>query len=310
MELSILLFQQMLSMMLMILMGFAIVKLGIVKSGQSALLSAITLYIIVPCMVIDAFQIDYSPEKFSGLMLAAAFALVMHLVFIWISKLLEKTLHINAVEKCSLIYSNGGNLIIPLVSALLGKDQIFYCCAFIVVQLCFFWTHTVSSIGGRGQMSIKKIVTNPNMLAAAAGLLLFFTNTKLPGILGTTVKSVGGVIGPVCMIMIGMIMADADLKSAFLSKRNWLVCVGRLIIYPSLMILALFVTRITHVIPFAKDVLMILFLAISAPVAATVTQMADLFDNDAQRAGAINVMSVILSIITLPLMLELYQQLL
>ncbi len=307
MELSILLFWQMLSMMLMILMGFAIVKLGVVKSGQSSLLSAIALYIIVPCMVIDAFQIDYTPEKFSSLMLAAVFAFIMHLVFIWISKPLEKTLHINVIEKCSLIYSNGGNLIIPLVSVLLGQDQVFYCCAFIVVQLCFFWTHAVSAIGGRRQMNIKKIVANPNILSAVVGLLLFFTNTRLPGILGTTVKSVGSTIGPVCMIMIGMIMAEADLKRTFLSKRNWLVCAGRLIIYPSLMILVLFVTRVTHIIPFAKDILMILFLAIGAPAAATVTQMADLFDNDAQRAGAINVMSVILSIITLPLMLELYQ---
>ena len=310
MELSILLFFQMLSMMLMILMGYAIVKLGVVKSEQSSLLSAITLYIIVPCMVIDSFQIDYSPEKLNGLLLATGVAFIMHVVFILASNALGRTFHISEIEKNSLIYSNGGNLIVPLVSALLGTEQIFYCCAFITIQLCFLWTHAVSSIGGSKQRSIKKILTNPNILAVGIGLLLFFTNTRLPSILGTTVKSVGGVVGPVCMIMIGMVMADANLKETFLSKRNWLICFGRLIIYPSLMILLLFVTRVTHIIPYAKDVLMILFLAIGAPVAATITQMANLFDNEVKHAGAINVMSVILSIITLPLMLELYQQLL
>ncbi|MDF2512233.1 MAG: putative permease [Herbinix sp.] len=310
MELSILLFLQMLSMMLMILMGYAIVKLGVVKSEQSSLLSAITLYIIVPCMVIDAYQIDYSPEKLNGLMLAAGVAFLMHVVFILVSNLLGKIMHISEIEKNSLTYSNGGNLIVPLVSSLLGSEQIFYCTAFMTIQLFFLWTHAVSSIGGSKQRSIKKILTNPNILAVGIGLLLFFTNTKLPGILGTTVKSVGGVVGPVCMIMIGMIMAKANLVETFLSKRNWLICFGRLILYPSLMILLLFVTRITHVIPYAKDVLMILFLAIGAPVAATITQMASLFDNEVKHAGAINVMSVILSIITLPLMLELYQRIL
>lgn len=310
MELSILLFQQMLSMMLMILMGFAIVKLGVVKSEQSALLSAITLYIIVPCMVIDSFQIGYSSEKFSGLMLATVFAFIMHVVFIVVTKLLAKAIYISEIEKNSLIYSNGGNLIVPLVTALLGKEQVFYCCAFFTVQLFFLWTHAVSSIGGRKQKSFRKIITNPNIIAVAIGLVFFFTNTRLPGILGTTVKSVGGVIGPVCMIMIGMVMADANLKEAFLSKRNWFICIGRLIIYPSMMILILFITRVTHVVPFGKDVLMILFLAIGAPVAATVTQMANLFNKEVKHAGAINVMSVILSIITLPLMLELYQRIL
>lgn len=310
MELSILLFFQMLSMMLMILMGYAIVKRGVVRSEQSSLLSAITLYIIVPCMVIDAFQIDYSPEKLNGLLLAAGVAFIMHVIFILVSKLLGKTLQISEVEKNSLIYSNGGNLIVPLVSALLGNEQIFYCCAFMTVQLFFLWTHAVSSIGGSKERSIKKILTNPNILAVGVGLLIFFTNTRLPGILGTTVKSVGGVVGPVCMIMLGMIMADANLKEAFLSKRNWLICFGRLILYPFLMILLLFATRVTHVIPYAKDVLMILFLAIGAPVATTITQMANIFNKDAKHAGAINVMSVILSIITLPLMLALYQRIL
>ena len=48
MELSILLFGQMVSMMLMILMGFAAVKAKLVTSIQSQVLSALTLYIIVP----------------------------------------------------------------------------------------------------------------------------------------------------------------------------------------------------------------------------------------------------------------------
>ena len=59
MELSILLFGQMVSMMLMILMGFAAVKAKLVTSIQSQVLSALTLYIIVPCVVINSLQIEF-----------------------------------------------------------------------------------------------------------------------------------------------------------------------------------------------------------------------------------------------------------
>ena len=112
------------------------------------------------------------------------------------------------------------------------------------------------------------------------------------------------------MLMIGMIMAQTDLKSVFLSKRNWMVCAGRLLVFPFLMIIVLWITRVTAVIPYAKEVLLILFLAIAAPVAATVTQMACLFHNQEEQAGAVNVMSVILSVFTMPIMVALYQMLL
>ena len=209
---------QMLSMMLMILMGFAAVKTKLVKGSQSSVISALTLYIIVPCVVIDSFQIEFSAEKMKGLLLAAGFAVLMHVLFIVVVGLLGKKWNMSPIEKASVIYSNGGNIIIPLVSALLGQEQVFYCCAFIMVQTFFFWTHTVGLIGGRSQISVKKILGNPNVIAIAIGLILFFTNTKLPGVLGDTVSSMGGIVGPVCMLMIGMIMAAADLKSVIREK--------------------------------------------------------------------------------------------
>ena len=106
-------------------------------------------------------------------------------------------------------------------------------------------------------------------------------------------------------------MAAADLKKRFFirEKTGWSVQ-GRLLFCPALMILVLWISKVTVTIPFAKDVLLILFLAIAAPVAATVTQMASLFHNHEEQAGAVNVMSVILSILTMPVMVAFYQKIL
>ena len=89
MELSILLLEQMLSMLLMILMGYGAVKAGIVESRQSAVISALTLYIIVPCVVVNSLQIEFTLEKLEGLLLAAGFAIVMHFLFIGLAGLPE-----------------------------------------------------------------------------------------------------------------------------------------------------------------------------------------------------------------------------
>ena len=77
-------------------------------------------------MVIDSFQIEFSAEKMKGLLLAAGFAVLMHVLFIVVVGLLGKKWNMSPIEKASVIYSNGGNIIIPLVSALLGQEQVFY----------------------------------------------------------------------------------------------------------------------------------------------------------------------------------------
>lgn len=60
MQISILLMEQIFELFLMILMGFIIVKAGIVKEEDSKVLSKIVLYLIIPCVIINAFQVDYT----------------------------------------------------------------------------------------------------------------------------------------------------------------------------------------------------------------------------------------------------------
>ena len=71
MELSILLMEQIAKLFIMIFMGYAVVKMGLLKDEDSKVLSTLVLYLIVPCVILNAFQVDYTPEKVSGLELAS-----------------------------------------------------------------------------------------------------------------------------------------------------------------------------------------------------------------------------------------------
>ena len=62
MHISILLMEQIIELFIMILMGFIIVKAGIVKDEDSKVLSKIVLYLIIPCVIINAFQVDYTDQ--------------------------------------------------------------------------------------------------------------------------------------------------------------------------------------------------------------------------------------------------------
>ena len=54
MEISILLAQQIAQLFLMIFMGFLIVKAGLLKDEDSKVLSKIVLYLIIPCVILNA----------------------------------------------------------------------------------------------------------------------------------------------------------------------------------------------------------------------------------------------------------------
>lgn len=206
MELSLLLMKQILSMALMILMGFTVVRAGILKTEQSSVLSALVIYLIAPCTEISAFQVEYNSDRLQGLVIATVAAAIAHLIFITLSRIFGDLLKLSSVERASMIYSNGANLIIPLVSALLGEEMVFYTCAFIAVQNTCMWTHGVCLMNKREKPSVKKILLNPNMIAIIAGAIMFLARISLPPIVDTTVANVAASLGAVCMFMIGMVM--------------------------------------------------------------------------------------------------------
>ncbi len=65
-------------------------------------------------------------------------------------------------------------------------------------------------------------------------------------------------------------------------------------------------TGMTKLFPSASQVLMISLLAASGPAASTVTQFAQLYDNHAFESSVINALSVLLCIITMPIINIIY----
>ena len=158
MEISILLAQQIAQLFLMILMGFLIVKAGLLRDEDSKVLSKIVLYLIIPCVILNAFQVDYTPETVRGLLVAFAASLLTQVVLLFAVSALGRVFHLDAVEVTSVYYSNSGNLIVPLVTAILGEEWVLYSCVYMSVQLVFFWTHCKKVISREASYDWKKIV--------------------------------------------------------------------------------------------------------------------------------------------------------
>ena len=287
MHISLLLMNQIIQLFIMIFMGFIIVKAKLLKAEDSKILSVIVLYLVIPYVIINAFQVDYTPQTVKGLLIALAGSVMTQVILLIVVSILGRVFHLNEVEVASIYYSNSGNLIVPIVTFILGKEWVLYGCVFMSVQLVFIWTHCKKIISRESTYDWKKIVLNINMIS------IFI--------------AVGSMIGPASMIVTGMLFAGMDFKQIFANKRVYFVSFLRLIIVP---VIALFLIKCSQLSTFSSNgnkLMMIVFLAIITPSASTVTQMCQVYGNNSQYASAINVVTTLLAIVTMPLMVMLFQ---
>ena len=298
MEISILLVEQIIAMFLTMAVGFGVVRAGLFKTEDSRIISNMVVYICNPCVVVHAFQIELTDDKIKGLV-----------ILIVGSELLSYIIHFNSIEKASIIYTNAGYLVIPLVSAVLGEEWVFYTTAFILVQTILMWTHGVNLIGQEKNLNIRKILCNPNVIAMIIGIALFALEIRLPAVIDSCVSGFGDMISPASMMVIGMVIGDVDLRWVFRQKRPYLICMIRLILFPLIAAIAFAGLERTGLHPDAEYILMIVLIATAAPAAAMVTQLAQIYEKDSRYASVINVMSVICCIITMPLMVLIYEML-
>ena len=303
---TVLLIKKIISLFIIVFAGMLLVRLKVFSAAESRTLSKCSLYLLAPCMILSAFQVDYSPEVTSGLALAAGASVIIQVLLVLISTAIKKPLRLDPVEQTSVIYSNAGNLIVPLVSAILGDEWVIYTSGFMGVQLFLMWTHGKSILCGDRGVDLRKILLNPNMISIFLGLILFFTGLRIPGPAGDAIDSLGDMIGPVSMLVTGMLIGGMDLKKLFSYKRLPFIMFMRLIAVPLFVFVILRFTGITELAPNGKDVLLITFLACMTPSASTITNMAVVYERDADYASAINVATTIGCIITMPLMVALY----
>ncbi|MBR1918445.1 MAG: AEC family transporter [Spirochaetales bacterium] len=305
--LSLILARRIFVLFIMILMGFLAVKSKLLSYSDGKSISRAMLYIVSPCVIISSFQADFSGNVRQGLLLSLGVCVFIHFSLIAMTRVLGRPLGLTPVERASAIYSNCGNLLIPLVSSIFGPEWVIFVSVYLSFQLVLLWTHGISLLRDDRSLDIRKILSNPTMIAILFGLILLFTGTRLPRIFMDAVDAVGSMTGPCAMLVCGMIIAETDFRSIFTSRRLPLVVVLRLVIYPVLLALLLKHSHIGSYVENGETIVIIALLGASTPSATSIVNMSQLFTDESRMASMINVSTTLLCIVTMPLVLALYQ---
>lgn len=299
MELSLILLKQVSVMLILICIGAVCFKTRLISLEGNKSLTNLVLYIVNPAVIIVSYQQKFTPRLFKGLGYALLLSAAGLLLFIGISYLLlrgENKCNIS-IERINASYSNCGFMGIPLALALFGSEGVLYITAINTVFNILVWTHGVFTISGsKSELSIKKIVTNPTILATILGFLLFVFKIRIPGLLFNTLSYVNNIITPLAMFVAGVTIANSNILKALKKPKIYFVSALKLVIIPIILILILYffpcpneTAKITTIV------------GLSCPSATIGTMLAIRFDKNSSYSSQIFGLSTILSVITLPI---------
>lgn len=304
---TLLLTKQIAELFIMILLGYILVKSNLLTKQDSKVLSTVALYIVTPCVIINAFQVQHSQDVKNGLILSFLAAIIIHIIYIVGVRIVGKGYTLNGVEKATIIYTNAGNLIIPLVQALLGKEWVVYTTGYILVTTIFIWTHGRMLICEEKGFNVKELMKNVNVVACIMGILMFALKIQFPSLITETMDSISATIAPISMIVAGMLIAGMDVKDCLKNKRLYIITFLKMIVFPLFAVILFKFTNLSSMVKNGDIILLISLLASIAPTAASVTQLAQIYDADSEYASAYYFITTLLCILTMPVFVWFYQ---
>ena len=297
--------QQVLIMLILSLVGYIMFKFKKISREGSKSLGNILIYLSLPCVIINGFLLECTPERLKGLLISSALSLIVLIICILVSSIIFSK---NAIEAFGAAFSNPGFFGVPLIVASLSDGSVFYIASFIAFLNLSQWTYGVSlmtkSADSRGKKEplskrfmkqLEKLIKAPFMIAILIGLFFFLTGIQMPPILGKCISQIAGLNTPLAMFTIGIYLAQTNILQMFTKPRLYLVTLIRMIIIPAIVI-ALFCLVPNSWI----DLKLAILIAAACPVGSNIAVYAQLHDNDYPYAVETVVISTLFSVVTIP----------
>lgn len=291
--------RQMGIMYILMFIGFIVYRKKIIDEKGSKQIANLLIWVINPIVMLMSYQMEFSMEKLKQLGISFVLSLVSMIIGIIIAEIIFKDN--GSIDKLAVSFANGGFIGIPLVTNILGAENVFFLSAYFVCFWVLNYTYGIYRISeDRSLVSLKKTLGNPGIIAIIVGFLIFISPVKLPQILYDAFNFIGNTNTPIAMIVLGTYIAESGLTTLFTNKRTYFICFIKLILIPLIMV------GIYKLLPSSlNDIKKVLLIAMSAPVAVTVSMFSQIYGKDYKYAAQLVGLSTLLSLITIPLIMHL-----
>lgn len=240
------------SLVLVTLIGYVAARVGFLTSDVRPKLSALIFNVTLPCAILASVgEVDSSAGADQ---VRWSFVLGAALFFVMLAAAALACLALRAPSDERPLYlfmgvlTNTGFIGFAVLESLFGGGSVFLGSIFIAVSNVFLYSIGVGVLTSGGEKNAEKNVAsarssrmaevlknvlNVPMVASVIALVVFFSNVPLPGPVAQAVDMVGGATSPLAMMLVGLAIAEADLRRVLGNGRLWGFSAIRFLLAPA-----------------------------------------------------------------------------
>lgn len=299
-----LLFSTVFVLIIYMAIGFVLVKTGKASLNHIKSVTGILIYVLGPSMVINSFlQLNFSWDAFAKIGIFFFISLLVQilfflLIFIFLGRKYSDSKY--RILTVGSVLGNVGFLGMHILSSIFPSEPIVLCYSSINVMtmnLIVFTIGTYLITNDKKYISLKSAILNPTTISLIIAIPLFIANIQFPSFISQPIELLAKMSTPVCMIILGMRLAQTSFKKLFTRGFVYVTCLLKLIVFP---VLVFFFAKLLP----ADDIVFKTSLVVLAmtPSGAIIESLAELHDCQQEFAANVVLLTTILCVITIPVM--------
>ena len=336
------LIEQVAILFLMMVPGILLKKCKLVQDGFGKGLSNLILYIAQPVLVFYSY-LNYNgtfADIWKNILIVLLLSVLAHLLFCVIAIPVFKKApeQQKKMLRLTTIFSNAAFMGIPLIDILLGSEYAIYASIYNITFNLFLWTLGVhlcthsegQDFDGDGDAdlidaaksashhiqksnSLLKVLLHPVTLASFFGLIFLICGVNTStlesirlSVLSDAFAHIKGLVAPLSMVVIGLRIPDIRLRGVLKDFYMYLFLFLRHLALP---LLFLGIIKLLDLVglPISEGVGLTALILASTPSATSATMFAEKYNCDAPYTSRLVIVSTLLSILTMPLVVLLFQ---
>lgn len=286
---------------LVLAIGFAAGKLGIIEKDYLPKFAKLITSVLLPVMIFTLTRNGSTREmvfeNWGIIVFAVVFYVAITLIMYGIAKLLRLRPDRDRVFTLCFVFGNTGFIGTPLLAALYPDGGLMYMGLFGIVDIAYFWTGGLFWATARDReykVSPKNFIT-PNLVAMVLAFAFILLELPIPGVINDTLVTVSNATSACCMIYLGALLCFSNWAAALKCKELYVGILVKMIALP------IVGGKILFALGWPTDVATSMIVLMSLPVMTIVPMIASQRGHEGDYAAGIAVATLVVSVITIPL---------
>ncbi|MDO4545405.1 MAG: AEC family transporter [Bacillota bacterium] len=299
--------------------GWLLRKINFIDDKMNHSMNKLIVYFAYPCLIVHNIgSLEMSGRVITDFLITFAMSLALFYLYAlfcyYYAKLRKFPAESSNTVEFAMATPNNGFMGFPVALIFFGETGLLLMLAHNAAMNFFIFTYGTKSLR-RNYDKVRKatprsvlraairLLLNPNILALAAGFAISFCGGMIPEAVDEYLLYIGNISTPMAMIFIGSTLAGYKFLSIL--KSRMIIEAGLV----KLLWLPLLTGLLVYFVPVSAVMKCIIVLGASFPSAATVSMLAEQEGQDAGAASQVLFFSTVLSIGTVPLIINILEML-